>query len=176
MDQLLKLPGRARRMPDNTFDVSGAAPPPVDDTGGRGTGVRLANLKGVVVDNKAAKLTGKWAPGAGLAHVGTDYAYARGAGNKAVFELVIPSTGRYDVRFATSPHENRATNTAITVRSADGSKSVVVNQRRETDDVPHWVSLGVYRFVAGQPAAVEVDAANADGNVHIDAVQALPVP
>jgi hypothetical protein len=129
-----------------------------------------------VVDNKAAKLTGKWTAGAGLAHVGTDYAYARGAGNKAVFDLVIPATGRYDVRFATSPHENRASNTAITVRSADGSKSVVVNQRRETDNVPHWVSLGVYRFVAGQPAAVEVDASNADGNVHIDAVQALPVP
>ena len=176
MDHLLKLPGRARRMPDNTFDVSGAPPPPVDDTGGRGVGVSVANLKGVVVDNKAAKLTGKWAAGAGLAHVGTDYAYARGAGNKAVFELVIPATGRYEVRFATAPHENRATNTAVTVRSADGAASVVVNQRREAESLPHWVSLGVYRFVAGQPAAVEVDAAGSDGNVHIDAVQALPVP
>ena len=34
MDQLLKLPGRARRLPDDTFDVSGPAPAPVDDSGG----------------------------------------------------------------------------------------------------------------------------------------------
>ena len=28
------------------------------------------------------------------------------------------------------------------------------NQRQEAENLPHWVSLGVYRFVAGQPAAV----------------------
>jgi hypothetical protein len=33
----------------------------------------------------------------------------------------------------------------------------------------------VFRFAAGRPAAVEVSAEKADGNVHIDAVQVLPV-
>jgi hypothetical protein len=175
MDALLKLPGRARRGPDATYDISGAEPPPVDDTGGRGGGVSLANLKGIVVDNKAAKLTGRWSNGASLDHVGADYAYGRGPGTKAIFELSVPTEGRYEVRFATAPHENRASNTAITVRSADGEKKVVVNQKQPATIDKQWVSLGVYRFAPGKPAAVEVNAESADGNVHIDAVQALPV-
>jgi hypothetical protein len=174
MDQLLKLPGRARKGADNTFDLSGKVPGPVDDTGGRSVNVQVASLKGIVVDNQAAKLTGKWATGESLEHVGPDYAYARGADAKAVFELSIPSDGRYEVRFATAPHENRASNTAITVRSADGEKKVTVNQKRPAAIDGRWVSLGTYRFAAAQKAVVEVSA-EADGNVHIDAVQVLPV-
>ncbi|MFM9091466.1 MAG: FAD-dependent oxidoreductase, partial [Verrucomicrobiota bacterium] len=36
MDQLLQLPGRARRLPDNTFDLSGPLPGPVEEAGGGG--------------------------------------------------------------------------------------------------------------------------------------------
>ena len=178
LDTLLKLPGRARRAPDATFDISGAEPPPVDDTGGRGTPTApapLTGIPGIVVDNQAAKLTGNWTPGANLAHVGPDYQYGRGAGVKAVFELTIPKDGRYEVRFATAPHENRASNTQVTVRSADGDRKMVVNQKQPGKIDNRWVSLGTFRFAAGKPVAVEVDGAGADGNVHIDAVQALPV-
>jgi hypothetical protein len=176
LDTLLKLPGRARRAPDATFDISGAEPPPVDDTGGRGAGsVQLASLKGIVVDNQQAKRTGNWTAGANLDHVGPDYHYARGPGMRAVFELPIPKDGRYEIRFATAPHENRASNTSVTVRSAEGERKVSVNQKEPGKIDARWVSLGSFRFAAGKPAVVEVDAAGADGNVHIDAVQALPV-
>jgi hypothetical protein len=174
MDQLLKLPGRARRLPDNTFDVSGPAPAPVDDAGGRG--VPLASLKGVVVDNSKAKLTGKWTTGGGLPFVGNDYAYARGPGNTATFEFTVPSEGRYEVRFATAPHENRASNTAVSVRHAGGTAKVNVNQKVPGPIDNRWVPLGTYRFAAGQTYTVTVDAANANGNAHIDAVQVLPAP
>lgn len=174
MDQLLKLPGRARRMPDNTFDVRGPAPGPVDDNPNR-SGLNPATLPGVVVDNKAAKLTGKWTSGASLEHVGADYVYARGAGNTAVFEFSVPADGRYEVRFATAPHENRASNAALTVRSGEGEKKLVVNQKQPAKIDGRWVSLGVFRFTAGKPGAVVVDAAGADGNVHLDAVQVVPV-
>ncbi len=174
MDQLLKLPGRARRLPDNTFDLSGPAPAPVDDSGGRG--VSLASLKGVVIDNSRAKLTGRWATGGGLPFVGNDYAYARGAGNTATFEFTVPNAGRYEVRFATAPHENRASNTAVTVRHADGTAKATVNQKVPGPIDHRWVSLGTFRFAAGQTYAVVVDAATANGNAHIDAVQVLPAP
>ena len=174
MDALLKLPGRARKMPDNTFDLSGPEPAPVDDAKSGG-GVALASLKGIVIDNRAAKLGGKWATGANLDHVGPDYAYGRGAGVKAVFEFSVPKDGRYEVRFATSPHENRASNTAIVVRSAEGETRAAVNQKKPATVEKHWVSLGVFRFAAAKPGAVVVDAGKADGNVHIDAVQLLPV-
>jgi hypothetical protein len=173
LDALLKLPGRARRLPDNSFDISGPAPAPVDDAAGRG-GLALASLKGVVIDNTKAKLTGKWITGSNLAFVGTDYTYARGPGHKATFEFSVPADGRYEVRFATAPHENRASNTAVLVRHADGTTSTTVNQRLAPPIDGRWVSLGKHRFVAGQTYAVEVDAEKANGNVHIDAVQVLP--
>jgi hypothetical protein len=180
LDALLQLPGRARRdAVEDSFQLVGPAPGPVDDTGGRpvaaNRGVDLASLKGVVVDSRAAKLTGQWSHGAGLDHVGPDYSYGRGAGIKAVFEFSVPVDGRYEVRFATAPHENRASNTPVIVRSADGETRVTVNQKLAPPIDRYWVSLGRFRFVAGQPASVEVSAEKADGNVHIDAVHVLPV-
>lgn len=183
MDALLKLPGRARLMPDNTYDLAGAVPGPVDDTGGRGIpgsvvngkGLALTGIKGIVIDNKQAKLTGNWTSGTGLDHVGTDYAYARGAGAKAVFEFTVPKDGVYEVRFATSPHENRASNTAIVVRTAEGNKPVTVNQKKAATIDNRWVSLGKWRFAAGKVSAVEINAEGANGNVHLDAVQVLAV-
>jgi hypothetical protein len=178
LDELLQLPGRARRPTlDAPFQITGPEPAPVDDTGGRGFGggVQLTSLQGIVIDNPQAKLTGKWATGSALEHVGSDYAYARGAGNRARFEFTVPATGRYEVRFATAPHENRASNTPLTVHSAEGARTITVNQKKPGPIANLWVSLGVFRFEAGRPGTVEVSADRVDGNVHIDAVQVLKV-
>ena len=175
LDGLLQLPGRARRTSlEAPFQITGPEPAPVADAAG-GSGVNLASLNGIVIDNQAAKLTGQWTSGANLDHIGPDYAYARGAGHTATFSFTVPADGRYEVRFATAPHENRASNTAITVRSAEGSAAIALNQKKPATLERRWVSLGTFRFVAGKPGAVEVNAATADGNVHIDAVQVLPV-
>ncbi len=174
MDTLLKLPGRARRSADESFELEGPAPGAVDDTGGRSSGVPATALPGIVVDNKVATLSGQWTAGSSLEHFGSDYVYGRGAGTKAVFQFTVPTDGRYEVRFATAPHENRATNTAYKVRSAEGEKSGRVNQKLAPTIDKRWVSLGVFRFAAGKPGAVEIDAAAADGLVHIDAVQVVP--
>ena len=173
LDALLKLPGRARRGPDGSFDLSGPVPPPVSDTPS-GSGKPIASLPGLVIDNKAAKLTGNWATGSNLDHVGPDYAYARGAGAKAEFTFTVPTDGRYEVRFATAPHENRASNTAVTVRHADGEAGTTVNQKQPAPIASQWVTLGIFRFTAAKPGAVVVDASTANGNAHIDAVQVLP--
>jgi hypothetical protein len=148
MDQLLQLPGRARRLPDNTFEVNGPDPASVDD--GAGRGLALNAVKGIVIDNTQAKLTGTWASGSALNFVGTDYAYARGPGHTATFEFTVPATGRYEVRFATAAHENRASNTAVTVHHADGTSTIAVNQRVPGPIEGRWVSLGAHRFTAGQ--------------------------
>ncbi|MDP3072077.1 MAG: FAD-dependent oxidoreductase [Opitutaceae bacterium] len=175
LDALLKLPGRARRAADGTTQLVGPEPGPVIDVGGGNFGVSVASLKGVVVDNKAAKLTGKWESGTHLAHIGPDYVYARGAGKSASFAFTVPADGRYEVRFATAPHENRASNATLVIRHAEGTATVTVNQKKPAPIDGYWVSLGTFRFTAGKPAAVECDATNADGNVHLDAVQVLPV-
>ncbi|MBL9189204.1 MAG: FAD-dependent oxidoreductase [Opitutaceae bacterium] len=174
LDALLKLPGRARRAADGTTQLVGPEPGPVIDVGGGNFGVSIASLKGIVVDNKAATLTGNWESGAHLAHIGPDYVYARGAGKSATFAFTVPADGRYEVRFATAPHENRASNATLVIRHADGNATVTVNQKKPATIDGYWVSLGTYRFAAGKPAAVECDAANADGFVQLDAVQVLP--
>ena len=176
LDALLKLPGRARRGSDGQFDLRGAPPPPVDDNPNRVSGgMALAALKGVVVDNQAAKRTGHWTAGTNLEHVGPDYQYGRGPGVKAVFEFTVPKDGRYHVRFATAPHENRASNTAFVVRSAEGEKSGTINQKQAATPLPPWTSLGTFRFTADKPGMVEINAEKADGHVHIDAVNVVPV-
>ena len=64
--------------------------------------------------------------------------------------------------------------TTVLVRGADGEKRVIVDQKKPATIENRWVSLGAHRFTAGRVSAVVVDAANANGNVHIDAVQVLP--
>jgi hypothetical protein len=175
LDGLLKLPGRARRATlEAPFQISGGDLAPVDDTGGRGSGVSPASLPGIIVDNRAARLTGDWTVGSSLEHIGPDYAYARGPGHTATFAFTVPADGRYEVRFATAPHGNLASNTALVVRHAGGATPVTVNQRQPAPIGGRWVSLGFFDFKAGQRAAVEVDATAADGDVHLDAVQILP--
>ena len=137
-----------------------------------------AKLPGIVVDDTQAKLTGKWTPGEGLTnYIGKHYAYASAKSkSSARFEFTVPASGRYDVRFAYQPHESRASNAPVTVHSADGDKTIRVNERVAPPLPPTFVSLGVFQFDAGKPGAVEVNCDKADGGVAIDAIQVLPAP
>ena len=47
--------------------------------------------------------------------------------------------------------------------------------RKEPNLEKGFVSLGTFRFAPGKPAAVVVSTTGANGNVHADAVQLLPV-
>ena len=62
---------------------------------------------------------------------------------------------------------------SITVLSADGPKTLTVDQTKAAEIAPGWHSLGKFKFNAGDEAAVIFKAGNAKGNVHIDAVQVL---
>ena len=136
-----------------------------------------AKLPGIVVDDEQAKLIGQWTEGENLMNfIGTHYTYAGPKGKaSALFEFKVPASGRYEVRFAYQPHENRASNAAVTVRSADGDKLVRVNERVAPTLPPTFVSLGVFQFDAATPGTVEVTNDKANGLVAIDAIQVLPV-
>jgi hypothetical protein len=135
-----------------------------------------AKLPGIVVDDAQAKLTGKWSEGEGLLNfIGTHYTYASPKEKaSARFEFKVPSSGRYEVRFAYQPHENRAPNAAVTVHSADGEKLIRVNERAAPTVEPTFISLGIFQFDAAKPGAVVVTTDGAKGNVAIDAIQVLP--
>ena len=138
-----------------------------------------ATLPGMVIDdeNENVQFVGKWTKGEGLkGYIGNHYVY-HGKGKKAEinFKFEVTKTGKYEVRLAYGHHENRATNTPVTVRSADETKTVKINQRVKPP-LPHgFISLGTFEFKQGQPVEVIMSNTGVDGNVHADAIQVLPV-
>lgn len=180
--ELLQLRGAARR---ETLDApitlpAGYTPPPPskDKHDEAPEGFAPASLGGLVVDDEQAKLTGSWTKGHGLPdYVAKGYRYAGAKANAtARYEFIIKDPGRYEVRVSTGSHENRASNTRVTIESSDGAKTVTLNQKTPAPLPRGLRSLGMFRFAPGEPAAVTFTTEGANGNVHIDAVQLLPQP
>ncbi|MCG8603299.1 MAG: FAD-dependent oxidoreductase [Verrucomicrobiales bacterium] len=171
--ELLRLPGNYRR---ETLDDELKVDPNLPDLGEPELDwIPLNQLSGLVIDDEKAEKTGKWTQGAGLKkYVEDGYHYANAAsGSSAKFSFSVPEDGDYEVRVSHQPHPNRASNTKVTVVSADGEKSTSVNQQIAPPLDKGFFGLGVYQFTAGKPGEVIFSTEGADGNVHIDAVQVL---
>ena len=87
----------------------------------------------------------------------------------------MPKDGTYEIRLSYVPNANRATNVPITVESAEGAKTVRVDQKQEPARGSSFVSLGTFRFEGGKKGAVITANQGTDGYVIVDAVQCLPV-
>lgn len=141
-------------------------------------GLSSANLPGIVMDDKQARLTGEWitssASGGGIDGSYQHDGNADKGHKSARFELKVPKDGRYEVRFAYTTNPNRATNVPVTIEAANGSKTVMVNEREEPPIDKAFVSLGKFSLSASKPAIIVVKNDGTDGYVIIDAVQLLP--
>jgi hypothetical protein len=182
LKELLALRGAARRETVNSPIMlpAGYTPPAeaTDKHDDAPAGIAVASLPGLVMDDEQAKLTGAWAKGHGLSdYVAKGYQYASPkAAATARYEFTIREAGRYEVRANYGAHENRASNAPVTIESAEGTKETTINERHEAVATKGFVSLGVFRFEPGKPAAVTFRTEGANGNVAIDAVQLLPLP
>ncbi|MBL9152693.1 MAG: FAD-dependent oxidoreductase [Verrucomicrobiales bacterium] len=172
---LLRLPGNMRRatLKDEFFEdpqLPKIVEPDLEF-------VPRSSLSGIVVDDREAKLTGTWTEGAGLPmHVEDGYHYAGPKSDStARYEFTVPRSGEYEVRISYQPHENRASNTPVTVVAAAGEKTIKVNQKVAPPLAKSFYTLGAYRFEAGQPGAVIISTEGIDGNAHADAVQVVPL-
>ncbi len=177
LKKLLELPGKAHRETVQAEVIIPANVPPIASPFGPPTGLDPAQLPGLVIDDRQAIKQGKWGEGQGLkGYVGHGYLYASAdAANTVRFEFKVPTTGRYEVRYAYQPHENRGPTVPVTVHSADGEKTIRINMR-EAPPLEHgFISLGEFSFQAGEAAAVVVSGESAGGNAHADAVQVLSV-
>ena len=172
---LLKLPGKARRstpsseieIPDDALPLAGPYGPP--------SGMDPAKLKGIVVDDRDAKLEGKWQSGTGLKnYVGYSYLYAGGSsGAKATFKLTAKQAGKYKVQIFSQSHENRSSTSPVTISALGDSKTRRVNQRvKSPDDI---ITVDELTLGAGDEVTVVFGTEGADGNVHVDAVRLLKV-
>ena len=140
-------------------------------------GIDAAKLPGLVIDNTDAKLIGDWIHSTSTSgFVGADYIHDNNTakGNcRAEFTFKIPKSGKYDVRVAYTLNPNRATNVPVTITSADGEKTLKLDQKKETKE--GFRSLGAFRFEDGQPAKVVISNSGTDGYVIVDAVQLLEI-
>lgn len=135
--------------------------------------VAIQSLPGIVVDDDAAKFTGKWTLGAGLTpFIGAGYRYAQAKEEAAArYEIAVPAAGKYELRLAWVGHENRATRASCTLeRPGQRPLKLRLNQREDSDDPQGFHSLGQFDFPAGT-ASVILSTEGADGFVHADAVQ-----
>jgi hypothetical protein len=191
LKDLMNLPGRARR--ENVKETPKAdAPLPYDPNvvgkpappkrvGGSKPaivykGIDPKTVPGIVITDSQATLTGNWTPGTGVnGFLGDAYHYANGPeARTARYEFRVPASGKYEVRFNYSPHANRASNVPVTVFSADGQKTLTVDEQKAPTLEHGFRSLGVFQFNAATPGAVVVSNKGTNGIVAVDAIQVLP--
>ena len=138
----------------------------------------VAKLAGIVVDDLQAVTTGVWMKSQYTkSYVGTGYQHDKGEqkGEKtARFRPRIPRDGEYEVRFAYTPGGNRSPDVPVTVISANGRRTVTINQKLTPPIDGRFISLGRHRFLQGGSHEVVVTNAGTTGVVIIDAVQFLP--
>lgn len=132
---------------------------------------------GIVVDDADAKLTGFDSHGHTTSpYVDEGYAHdsneAKGE-QKARFVPNLPKAGKYRVAIAYTALANRATNVPVTIHTADGAKTITVNQKKKPTINGLLFPLGTFQFEAGKAGYVEISNVGTDGYVIIDAVQWL---
>ncbi len=177
LKELLALRGAARR---ETLDapivlpIGLAAPAPQKDLQ---AAVALNTLPGLVLDDSKAILTGPWTQGSGLPdYIEAGYRYRAGKETGAArYSFKIPKAGKYEVRLNYGQHENRATMVLVSIESAEGLKQVTINQRNKAPLPRGFISLGSCLFEVEKPAVVTIGGAAADGFIHADVVQLLPL-
>jgi hypothetical protein len=130
----------------------------------------------MVIDDEAAELQGNWSDTGNLAgFVGENYLYSSDAQATARFPFEVQNSGTYEVRVAWQAHANRGKSVPIAIQSAEGEQKFTLDQTQPPRGDRGFQSLGRFRFAANQKAAVIYRVAGAQGIVHIDAVQIVPV-
>jgi len=175
LKDLMRQPGVMRRdsLEANLYRPAHAKelPPVFSDS------IDPATLEGVVIDDAEAELTGKWTSSTSLRpYVGEQTRYSKDPAASARFAFAVKETGKYEVRVYWQPHANRAKAAPVSVLSADGEKTFRLNQTEKPKGDKGAHTLGTFTFNAGEEAAVLFRTTDAEGNVHLDAVQVVPVP
>lgn len=143
------------------------------------TTIAKASLKGIVLDDTDADLTGFEAEGnSSPGYVERGY---RHDGNlhkgeqRARFTPSLPKAGTYEVAISYPALSNRSTEVPVIIHHAEGQVTVKVNQQKNPAGKTGFQSLGSFPFEAGKAGWVEISNQGTKGHVIVDAVQWLPV-
>ena len=140
--------------------------------------VAAKDLPGVVVDDAQAKRVGEWQLSQSVKpFIGAGYLHDIDSGKGAktlTFQPELPKSGVYEVRLAYTAGGNRTKGANVTVFSADGEKTIAINQQQLPAIEGRFVTLGQYRFEQNGQGFVIVSNEGTQGHVIADAVQFLP--
>jgi hypothetical protein len=141
--------------------------------------VAASSLAGIVVDDDDVKTVGAWTHSVHSKHyIGKRYIHDsnKGKGDKTLsFIPKLPGDAEYEVRFAYSHGNGRASNVPVTVFSAAGEKTIIVDMSKAPPLEGRFLSLGTYRFEADEQSLVLISNEGTDGVLTADAVQFIPV-
>ena len=139
--------------------------------------VATSAFPGILVDDAQAKKVGEWKDSQHSGrYIGAGYTHDldQGKGTKTLtFQPALPQAGKYEVRLAYTPGGNRADKVPVTVFSADGEKTTLVNEQVAPPIEGRFVSLGQHRFEQNGQGFVIVSNEDTKGHVIADAVQFL---
>ena len=137
-----------------------------------------AEVPGIVVDDTQARKVGDWTTSRVTGtYINSGYLHDANSdkGTKTLtFQPDLPETGSYEVWLAYSPFSTRAAAVPVTVMSADGEKTIEVDERAEPPIEGRFVNLGRYQFEKNGQSYVLISNEGTRGVVTADAVVFLP--
>jgi cytochrome c553 len=143
-----------------------------------GQGIPASELPGLVLDDVEAKVVGEWKHSTHVrTFIGEGYLSDNNLekGEKTItFTPMVPQAGRYEVRLAYAPLQNRANNVRVTILHADGEDNVFVDQTQVPTIDGRFVSLGKFRFEKDGAGYVLISNEGTTDFVTVDALQLLP--
>lgn len=141
--------------------------------------IAVGELKGIVLDDTDAELTGTWKHSTNFsAYVGEGYVHDdnQADGNsRATFRFTVPEDGDYELRMAYSPHPTRATNVPVTVQSGDQKADFTVDQSAALPKGKHFRPVGTVTLAAGEETTITVRNEATNGFLILDALQLMPL-
>ena len=141
--------------------------------------VNPKKLKGWWLDTDRAELKGIWLPSRSVdGFVGNNYLHDADQGKGQATARYIFSKlpeGLYSVRFAYTPHQNRASNVPVTVTVGEVPSSILVNQKAPPTLEQAFIEIGQYSVEEDGQIEVRVSNESTDGFVVVDAIWILPV-
>ncbi len=143
-----------------------------------GMAIAAGELPGIVIDDVDAKVVGTWKHSTHVrTFIGEGYRADDndGKGEKTItFTPIVPTTGRYEVRLAYAPLDNRADNVRVNILHADGEDTIYVDETRVPPIDGRFISLGKFRFEKDGAGYVLISNEGTTKVVTVDALQLLP--
>ncbi len=141
-------------------------------------GIDPKKLKGIVLDDTEAKVTGSWhESGAAKSFIGDGYTHdsnAKDGKSSLRFEPKLTKPGKYRLMLAAPPNSNRASNAPVEVQYAGGVKKLKVDLKSpKAAEGVYWIDLGEYE--CGNDTAITISNEGTDGYVVVDGARWLPV-